>query len=204
MAYTWPPKAPGAIRAYDWTPKADTPLDSVSIAVTSGTVTATSDVYGDTATITVTGGADGVEQTLTLTATAGDETFVETVYISIEASTNRLANTVRDVCLFALRKVSGIAEEPEADELADAIERLNDIVAVYRVTGADMGLSLPLVEADVLKVPDHAYRALKLNLRNELHDFYSVPLSQVDLMDARNALAVVKNANLTHREPEYF
>ena len=204
MAYTWPPKAPGAIRAYDWTPKADTPLDSVSIAVTSGTVTATSDVYGDTATITVTGGADGVEQTLTLTATAGDETFVETVYISIEASTNRLANTVRDVCLFALRKVSGIAEEPEADELADAIERLNDMVASYRVTGADMGLPLPLVEADVLKVPDHAYRALKLNLRNELHDFYSVPLSQVDLMDARNALAVVKNANLTHREPEYF
>ncbi len=204
MAYTWPPKAPGAIRAYDWTPKADTPLDSVSIAVTSGTVTATSDVYGDTATITVTGGADGVEQTLTLTATAGDETFVEAVYISIEASTNRLANTVRDICLFALRKVSGIAEEPEADELADAIERLNDIVAVYRVTGADMGLSLPLVEADVLKVPDHAYRALKLNLRNELHEFYGEPLTQTMVMDARNALAVVKNANLTHRAPEYF
>ena len=60
------------------------------------------------------------------------------------------------------------------------------MVAGYRVTGADMGLSLPLVEADVLKVPDHAYRALKLNLRNELHEFYSVPLSQVDLMDARN------------------
>lgn len=204
MAYTWPPKAPGAIRAYDWTPKADTPLDSVSIAVTSGTVTATSDVYGDTATITVTGGADGVEQTLTLTATAGDETFVETVYISIEASTNRLANTVRDVCLFALRKVSGIAEEPEADELADAIERLNDMVAGYRVTGADMGLSLPLVEADVLKVPDHAYRALKLNLRNELHEFYGEPLTQTMVMDARNALAVVKNANLTHRAPDYF
>lgn len=204
MAYTWPPKAPGAVRAYDWTPKADTPLDSVSIAVTSGTVTATSDVYGDTATITVTGGADGVEQTLTLTATAGDETFVETVYISIEASTNRLANTVRDVCLFALRKVSGIAEEPEADELADAIERLNDMVAGYRVTGADMGLSLPLVEADVLKVPDHAYRALKLNLRNELHEFYGEPLTQTMVMDARNALAVVKNANLTHRAPEYF
>ena len=204
MAYTWPPKAPGAIRAYDWTPKADTPLDSVSIAVTSGTVTATSDVYGDTATITVTGGADGVEQTLTLTTTAGDETFVETVYISIEASTNRLANTVRDVCLFALRKVSGIAEEPEADELADAIERLNDMVAGYRVTGADMGLSLPLVEADVLKVPDHAYRALKLNLRNELHEFYGEPLTQTMVMDARNALAVVKNANLTHRAPEYF
>ena len=204
MAYTWPPKAPGAIRAYDWTPKADTPLDSVSIAVTSGTVTATSDVYGDTATITVTGGADGVEQTLTLTATAGDETFVETVYISIEASTNRLANTVRDVCLFALRKVSGIAEEPEADELADAIERLNDMVAGYRVTGADMGLSLPLVEADVLKVPDHAYRALKLNLRNELHEFYGEPLTQTMVMDARNAIAVVKNANLTHRAPEYF
>lgn len=204
MAYTWPPKAPGAIRAYDWTPKADTPLDSVSIAVTSGTVTATSDVYGDTATITVTGGADGVEQTLTLTATAGDETFVETVYISIEASTNRLANTVRDVCVFALRKISGIAEEPEADELADAIERLNDMVAGYRVTGADMGLSLPLVEADVLKVPDHAYRALKLNLRNELHEFYGEPLTQTMVMDARNALAVVKNANLTHRAPEYF
>ena len=63
MAKVWPPKAPGAVRAYDWTPKPDTPLDSVSIAVTSGTVTATSDVYGDTATITVTGGDEGVDAT---------------------------------------------------------------------------------------------------------------------------------------------
>ena len=97
--------------------------------------------------------------------------------------------------------VTGFAKNPE---VLFVCARLNDIVAVYRVTGADMGLSLPLVEADVPKAPDHAHRALKLNLRNELHDFYSVPLSQVDLMDARNALAVVKNANLTHREPEYF
>lgn len=204
MAYTWPPKAPGAIRAYDWTPKADTPLDSVSIAVTSGTVTATSDVYGDTATITVTGGADGVEQTLTLTATAGDETFVETVYISIEASTNRLANTVRDVCVFALRKISGISEAPTADQFSDAIERLNDMVAVWQKTGADMGLSLPLVESDVLNVSDHAYSALKFGLRNDLHEFYGVGVTQINVLDARAALAAVKNANIVHREPSYF
>lgn len=55
-----------------------------------------------------------------------------------------------------------------------------------------MGLSPPLVEADVLKVPDHAYRALKLNLRNELHEFYGEPLTQTMVMDARNALAVVR------------
>jgi hypothetical protein len=203
MALSWPAKAPSAVRKYTWAPVPDQPIDSVSVAVT-GTATVSSDVYGDTVTFTVTGGADGVVQVFTLTATSGTETIVETAYLPIETSTNKLGNTVRDVCLFGLRKVVGIAEEPDADELADAIERLNDMVAMWRETGADMGLELPLLEADALLISDAGYSALKFNLRNALHDFYGEPLTQAMVMEARSALAQVKNSMIVHNAPDYF
>lgn len=204
MAQAWPAKAPTAVRKYDWTPVPDQPIDSVSVVVTTGTATVSSDVTGDTATFTVTGGADGVVQVFTLTATSGTETIVETAYLPIETSANKLGQTVRDVCLFGLRKIVGINEEPDADELADAIERLNDMVAMWRETGADMGLELPLLEADVLLISDAGYSALKFNLRNALHDFYGEPLTQSMVMEARSALAQVKNSMLTHNAPDYF
>lgn len=204
MALTWTAKAPAAVRKYEWAPSPDTALDTVSVVVTSGTVTVTGEVKGDTAVFTATGGSAGVVQVLTVTATSGDETFSDTVYLPIEATTNRLGYTVRDICLFALRKIAGVGETPDADELADAVERLNDRVALWRRTGADIGVDLPLVEGDTLNIADHAYLALKLQLRNELHEFYGTPLTQSDVMDARAALAVVKNSFIVHRAPGYF
>lgn len=204
MALSWPAKAPTEVREYLWTPLPDTALDSASAVVTTGTATVTADITDDTVTWTVTGGAAGVVQVFTLTATSGDETLTETVYLPIELSTNRLAYTVRDVCLFALRKLTGVAEEPDADELTDAIERLNDMVALWRVAGADLGLDQPLVEADTLNIADSEYSALKFNLRNRLHEFYGLPLSQSDVMDARQALAAVKNARIIHRAAKYY
>lgn len=204
MALSWPAKAPTGVKVYEWVPSPDNPIDSVTVAVASGTVVASAEADGDIARVTVSGGSAGVIQTLTLTAVVGEETIVETVYFPVEATTNRLGYTVRDICKFALRKVVGINEEPDADELADAIERLNDKVALYRMTGADIGVDLPLLETDTLYIPDHAYLALKLNLRNELHEFYGQPLSATDVMEARTALAVLKNSLLTHRGPRYY
>lgn len=204
MALSWSPKAPTEVREYLWTPLPDTGIDSASAVVTTGTATISSTIAGDTVTWKVTGGSAGVVQVFTLTATAGNETLTETVYLPIELSTNRLGYTVRDVCLFALRKITGNGEDPTADELADAIERLNDMVALWRATGADLGLDQPLVEADVLYIADSEYSALKFNLRNALHEYYGEPLTQMQVMEARQALAVVKNNRITHRAPVYY
>lgn len=204
MALTWPAKAPTGVIQYAWVPQPNTALDSVSVVVSTGTVTVAAEVEGDTALLTVSGGAAGVVQVLTLTATAGDETFVDTAYLPVELTTNRLGYTARDICDFALRKVVGVSDEASADMLADALERLNDRVALWRSTGADLGLKLPIAEADSLNVSDSAYLALKLNLRNEIHEFYGIALTQSDVMDARSALAVVKNSFIVHRSPEYM
>lgn len=204
MATSWAAKAPTAVRDYLWTPEPGTPLDSASAVVGTGTVTVVAEVNGDTVTLSVTGGADGVVQVLTATATAGDLTFIETFYLPIEASTNRLGYTARDVCLFALRKIAGNSEEPTAEELADALERLNDMLAVWRDTGADVGVKLPVLEADNLLVRDSFYSAMKLNLRNALHDYYGVPLTPGMVLEARSALSTVKNAQLVRSGPEYY
>jgi hypothetical protein len=78
------------------------------------------------------------------------------------------------------------------------------MVAMWRETGADMGLELPLLEADALLISDAGYSALKFNLRNSLHDFYGEPLTQAMVMEARSALAQVKNSMIVHNAPDYF
>lgn len=204
MATSWPAKAPTEVRDYLWTPSPDLALDSATPVVTTGTATISAQVAGDTVTLTVTGGAAGVVQVFTVTATAGDQTFVETFYLPVETSTNRLGYTARDACLFALRKVFGNGETPDADALADALERLNDMLAMWRATGADLGLPAPLLEATVLNVNDGAYTGIKANLRNAVHEFYGVALSASDVLDARSGLAAIKNSMITHRAPAYF
>jgi hypothetical protein len=204
MAISWSAKAPTAVLEYPWTPLPDTPLDSATPVVTTGTATITADVAGDTVTFTVTGGAAGVVQVFTVTATSGDQTLVETFYLPIETSVNRLGYTARDVCIYALRKIVGIAEEPDADQLADALERLNDMLAMWRDTGADLGLPLPLVEASPLNVNDAYYAAIKANLRNAVQDFYGMALTASEAIEARHGLATVKNGMIVHRKPLYY
>lgn len=204
MAISWPAKAPTAVIEYDWTPQPDTALDTASAVVTTGTATISAEITGDTATFTVTGGAAGVVQVFTVTATAGDQTIVETFYLPIETSVNRLGYTARDACIYALRKIVGIAEEPDADQLADALERLNDMLAMWRAAGADMGLPLPLVEASPLNVNDAYYTAIKANLRNAVQDFYGMALTASEAIEARQGLATVKNDMIPHRKPLYY
>lgn len=204
MAVSWPPKAPTEVSEYPWVPKPDAGVDSATPVVTTGTATIVAEIAGDTVTLRITGGAAGVVQVFTVTAIVGYETLVETFYLPVETSVNRLAYTARDVCLFALRKIVGNGEEPTADELADALERLNDMVAMWRETGADMGLPLPLLGASSLYISDSEYSALKLNLRNACHEFYGEALSQQNVIEARQAKAVVMNARIVHRAAEFY
>lgn len=204
MAIGWAAKAPTAVRDYLWTPRPGTAVDSATPVVTTGTATISATAADDTVTFTVTGGADGVTQIFSVTALSDGETLVETFYLPVEASTNRLGYTAREVCLFALRKVYGNGETPESEALADALERMNDILGFWRRTGADLGLPLPVLEATVLNIDDVGYTALKFTLRNVLHENYGVGASPMAMREELVAMAGLRAALYTPAIPEYM
>lgn len=204
MAISWAAKAPTAVREYTWTPDPAKPINTVTPVVTTGTATIAAEIIGADIILTVTGGSAGVVQVFTVTASDGDETFVETFYLPIETSVNRLAQTARDVCIFALKKITGVNREPSAAMLSDALERLNDFLAVSRKKGADFGIPLPVVEATTLNMNDEFYSALKFNLRNAVHEFYGAQITAQNILEARQGLSVVMNSHIPRREVEYF
>ena len=195
MAGAWAAKAPTAIVERVWTVPCGPDDSLASIAVVAVNVTHDADrIDGNDAYVTLSAGTAGNSATVTITATTGQGlVHVETFYFDIVASTAQLGTTVRDVCLFALRKVAGIGDEPDADEMADAIERLSDMVALWSGQGAALGLDLPLAEADVLNVSDAHILALKYNLQVLLADLYDMELSPVTVAYARQGLAQIKN-----------
>lgn len=196
MALTWTAKAPDAVLKYEWKPKPETALESVSAIVTSGTVTVDAEVNGDTAVFTVTGGSDGVVQVLAVTAQADGETFSDAVYLPIEGATNRLTTTASDIASFALRKIIGFGESADGAELQDALEWLNDMLAEWKAQGADIGAVLPLAASDTLMVNDAVISAVKNNLLLRVADNYGRELSPVTVETARRGLQVVKVMNL--------
>ncbi len=195
MAQSWGTKAPTAIVERVWTVPVgpDDALSSVTVVAVN--VTADSNrIDGNDAYVTLSGGTAGNSATVTITATTADGLIhVETFYFDIVASTAQLGTTVRDVCLFALRKVAGIGDEPDADELSDAVERLGDMIALWSAQGAAMGIDLPLAEADTLGVSDAHIFALKYNLMVALSDLYGFELSPFSVDYARRGLAQIKN-----------
>lgn len=195
MAQNWPSKAPTAIVEYVWTVPVGPDDSLASVAVVAVNVTYDSNRTEDNdAYVKLTGGTAGTRATVTVTATTADGlVHVETFYFDIVASTFQSGTTVRDVCLFALRKISGVSDDPEADELADAVERLSDLVALWSAQGAPLGLDLPLAEASVLNISDAHVLALKYNLQVVLAELYGVELSPVAVAYARQGLSQIKN-----------
>lgn len=210
MAITLPAKAPGELLDYAWVVPVN-PEDNVSsftATVTTGTVTiADSEIVDGSIALAFSGGADGETALITLTATSeGSLTYNETLYLPVEARTNRKADTARDVCNFALRRIVGLGVEPDADEMADALERLNDMLLHWRDIGADAGANLPLELNDVLYVPDQYLRAIKNALLVETAEFYGDTPSVIAQRAAQSGLALIRSNNLTDPRPatEYF
>ena len=82
--------------------------------------------------------------------------------------------TAGDVVSAAFRKITGIAENPDADQMAMGLEFLNDMLAMWRDSGADVGadvgLDLPLAAGDVMTVRDSFIPGIKANLTLALCD----------------------------------
>lgn len=198
MSLHWPAKAPGDTREYRWA--LGDAVASVSVTVT-GTATATAKPDGQDALITVAGGALGVVQVLALAATlSSGEIVTQTAYVPILATAQSFAYTGRSIAEFALRKVVGIGETPDADQMADALERLSDMLAAWKGQGADIGVALPVGASDTLPISDAFASAVKYNLLLACIGLYGAneyQPSPFEVEAARRGLQQVKMTLLT-------
>lgn len=172
-----------------------------SVSLSASGVTASAKVEGDDVVFTLSAGIAGTTGTITATMTNDDaETLVEVFYIPIVAP-NATGMTVRDVCEFALRKVYGKDETPEASAMSDAVERLNDMLRAWSWTGADVGAAFPLVEASVIYCRPEFQSAIKANLILEIADLYDLPISIKTAQNAMRGMQLIKTANLPDDRP---
>lgn len=193
MSLHWTAKAPGDVYRYTWTPPL-APGDSLSsfTASATGATIDLSEQDGDDAVLFVSGGTAGATAVFTFTALTTDgETLTETVYLPIRASANGFSYTARDIVEFALRKVVGNGNTAEADEAEDALERLNDMLAMWRIDGLDIGIAGPLALGTTIAVRDEFIPAVKFNLRVACHSHYDVPVDAYDASMAESTKRLI-------------
>lgn len=184
---------------------ADDAPESVVLTATGVTVDA-SEFDGHELVLTLSAGTAGATASIVATITTNrDRVLVETLYLPIIA-TAAPGVTVQDVCAFALRKVEGLGEVTSADGLADAVERLADMLRLWRSSGADIGAPEPIDSTTVLHCPAPYIVAVKNNLILELADLYGIDVGGRVIQNARVGLSHIKQANLSDARvgAEYF
>lgn len=207
MALSFTAKPDGAVYRYTWNVpviEGDTVI-SVALSATGCTI----DAYelGDNSVVLfVSGGTAGTTASIDLSAVTNDgETLTDTAYIPIIADT-ATGMTVRDAVDYALRKVFGMGEEAPADAAADAVERLSDMLMLWRDTGADVGATFPLATATVIYCKPSYQLAIKNNLAVQVADHYNLPLTATVALNAMRGLQHVRIDNLPAERPgaDYF
>jgi hypothetical protein len=144
----------------------------------------------------VSGGVDGTSGVIELEALTGNsEVLPETLYIPITA-TQAGPTKASGVIEFALRKVFGNGASIDAAAGADALERLNDMVAFFEVSGASVGCPMPLEEGTDLLIPSWKLQALKYGLTVRCAEHYGRELTGDVLLNARTGLQQLKHSNL--------
>jgi hypothetical protein len=207
MAIYWSAKTPTQVIRYNWLPDlvaGDTLASAVITAI--GATVDLSSLEQESVAVLVSGGTAGETASFAVSATTVEgETLTETIYLPIIASAAQIAHTAREYVTFALRRVIGNGETPSADEMTDALERLNAMVAEWRVRGADIGAAFPIVAETVIYCPDYAVSALRYNLLLDVASLYGEPVTQMEAMKARQGLSLVKNMNVPEeRATTYF
>jgi hypothetical protein len=188
MALTLAAKAPTAVYRYSWeVPLADgDAIASYTLTATGCTIVSDSQ-DGTNVIILISGGTAGTTATIEALVTTGEgEEIPETIYLPIVASTAK-SQTVRDVCLFALRKVYGKDETPEDSALSDAIEQFEDMLLFWRARGVPAGCTLPLDASTVLLADDGRVAAFKWALRARVYSLYGVELTAYEAEQAAQA-----------------
>lgn len=200
MALKLAAKAPTAVLRYVWTPQVlegDGPLSATLTVTTGDAVIDNYAVEADSVAFFLSGGTAGTTTIISAAAITNEgETLPETIYIPILSRAIALDNTVRDVCNYALRPIVGLGGSPSANELADAQEHLDDMLAMWAESGADLGVKLPTSASDILYVSDAALQGIKNNLRMRLGEVYGKPVDQVTALSALRGLQQIKTALL--------
>jgi hypothetical protein len=198
MNTTWPVKAPSEIVERTWLVPtlADDSLASF-VTTESGITKDAEELNGDEITLTLSAGVSATSGTVSITATTANGLIVtETFYQPILDDGRLLGNTVRDVCAYALRPVIGLGASATAEELADAQENLDDMLAEWVESGADLGIGLPTGSGDTLQVSDSFVSAIKANLRVRISELYGAPVNQMTYAIAQGGIQRIKSAIL--------
>lgn len=201
MAYFLAAKTAGEVVRREWPVPVDADDGASSASLSASGVTVDSNSFeGNNLVLTLSGGTAATTGSIvaTITTTQG-RTLVETLYVPVVASAAQVADTARSYVEFVLRKVTGIGETPEADEAADALERLNAMVAEWRAGGADIGAPYPLTLSSVIYCPDYAVRALRYNLLIDCAGLYGMEPTIDERMTAMRGLQLVKQTNVWNR-----
>lgn len=187
-----------------WSVPVDSNDGAASITATGSDVTVEASLEGDEAVFALSGGTAGTTATIAVSVTTSQgRVLVETLYLPV-VSPDSSAATVADVIAFALRKVTGSGETPNAEQAADALERLTDMLEVWRMSGADVGATRPLLSSSVLYCPESYLSAIKNNLIMQVADLYTAEISPVVVQNARIGLAHIKARNLPRVEPSFY
>lgn len=183
MAQAWPAKVAAEVVERRWTPILDNDdaIAAVSAAGSGVTVDSYTHEDGD-AVITLSAGTAGTEGVVTVTVTtAAGLTLIDAFYIPIRIATVLRTVTVADACTFALRKIAGDGETPDATQMAMAIEMLTEMLGTWRLGGVDLGVTGTLVSSDTLDIPDEHISAIKYCLRVAVYNHYGAELTAIDL-----------------------
>lgn len=114
--------------------------------------------------------------------------------------------TALDVIKWALRKTKVLAsgEAPSAQETADALEALNDMLAGWRINGIDIA-HVALASGDAIDVPNDHLEAIKSNLAVRIGEEFGgevTPMLQVLSTVGYNALVAyhfnIKTIGIDH------
>jgi hypothetical protein len=202
MAQHWASKAPNeTVERYWVVPLQEGDSVDTFTASFSGATLVESEHTDDGIRFVISGGTLDETAVASLTATTSrDLILAETFYLSIQPSDNAFSQTVAEVVSFALRPVIGIGEVATADEQADALEVLGDMIAEWDEGGANVGMRLPPLASDVIYALDSHISAIKANLRVRLCEFYTVPVRPTDALAAARGMQRVKMSQLP-KEP---
>ena len=205
MAVSLEAKAATEVVERRWLVPVDDNDGASAVATSASGITVDSAALeGDEVVLVLSAGTAGTTASITVTVTTSQSrTLVETLYIPVIVTTAGV--TVESIVEFALRKVFGNGEDPDADASADAVERLQDMLEHWRVTGADIGAPYPLTTATVLRCPHGDIMAVKNSLAVEVADLYGRPITPGLALNARRGLQAIKQRNVGEPEAvEYF
>lgn len=208
MADFLKPKTASEVVRREWPVPVDADDSPLSVATTGATgVTVDSAAFeGETLVLTLSAGTAAATGTIPVTITTDkSRTLIETLYIPIVDSAAQVADTARSFINFALRKITGIGETPDADELDDALEQFNALIAAWRAGGCEIAAPFPLTANSVIYCPDWAVDALRYNLRVKLSPLYGAQIDQMDFEMARRGRQLVMHKNLPDaRKVEFY